>query len=231
MRPAGLLLRAAALAAFLATAAAQAPPAPAPVVLAPIAAPAAPGAAPVVPVVPVQAVAPAAPAAPAPVAAPAAVPPPAAPTTPAPAAPEAVVPPGAAPVAAAAAAPPPPPPPCPPLDALLKREYDSLFMLTRLVNLYTEQRTVLPTAPLNASFGPVTVLAPREGARVLPGAAGLDLRGLAAHPLQAILLAPTLGAQFVLGYYPATALPRAFLLLIEMRFIACLFCLIYIKFT
>jgi hypothetical protein len=75
----------------------------------------------------------------------------------------------------------------------------------RLVNLYTLADSSSPTPPLNASYAPLTILAPDSVAFLRRSR--LDPGSLAGDPLQAVLLAPTLGAHFVRGYFPASALP------------------------
>lgn len=65
-----------------------------------------------------------------------------------------------------------------------------------------------PAPPLNASYTPLTILAPTQQPTItFLEDAGINLRTLASSPLQSVLLAPSLGAHFVRGYFPATALP------------------------
>ena len=123
---------------------------------------------------------------------------------------------GPAPVPPTSPAPPTPPlqaaapllPPaaeCERVDTYIKDNYDVFFLLTRLIDSYTLQATE-PSPPLNASYTPLTILAPKSTIDFLQKN-NINIRELAASPLQSILLAPTVASHFVRGYFPADALP------------------------
>lgn len=138
------------------------------------------------------------------------------PTEPVPAPTPAAAAPGPAPTAPVSPAPPTPPlmaaapllPPaaeCELLDQYIKVNYDAFFLLTRLIDSYT-LNTTEPGTPLNASYAPLTILAPTSTVDFFRKN-NINIRDLAASPLQSILLAPTVASHFVRGYFPADALP------------------------
>ena len=132
--------------------------------------------------------------------------------------------PAPAPVAAAGPAPTPPVSPAPPtpplqaaapllppaaecelLDEYIKNNFDAFFLLTRLIDSYTLQSPE-PGTPLNASYAPLTILAPTSTVDFFRKN-NINIRELAASPLRSILLAPTVSSHFIRGYFPADALP------------------------
>jgi hypothetical protein len=128
-------------------------------------------------------------------------------------------PPAPAPAGAAAASPAPPTPTlaavapllppaseCEPLDETVMNKFDAFFLLTRLVDTYTLGKNEAMGPPLNASYAPLTILAPSSTLDFLR-VNNINVRELASNPLQTILFAPTLAGHFIRGYYPADALP------------------------
>jgi hypothetical protein len=95
---------------------------------------------------------------------------------------------------------------CEPLDILTMNQFDAFFLLTRLVDTYTLGKNEAMGPPLNASYAPLTILAPSSTVDFLR-ANNINIRELASNPLQTILFAPTLAGHFIRGYYPADALP------------------------
>jgi hypothetical protein len=76
----------------------------------------------------------------------------------------------------------------------------------RLVHAYTLERPQAGEA-INQTAVPLTILAPSRGTVEFLQDNDLDFRQIAADPLQAVLLAPTVASHYISGYYPASALP------------------------
>ena len=94
---------------------------------------------------------------------------------------------------------------CEALDEFIKDKYAEFFILSRLINAYT-LKNMEPSMPLNSSYAPLTILAPSNVIQFLIQN-NVNIKKLAASPLQTILFAPTVAGHFLRGYFPANALP------------------------
>lgn len=134
-------------------------------------------------------------------------------------------PPPVTPISTTPPTPPPPPPPsaeCLPLDQFIKQHYDAFFVLTRLIDTYTLNNEPPNAPPLNSSYAPLTILAPTSKSVIdFLMKNKVNVRELATDPLRSVLLAPTLGAHFARGYYPAESLPSTRVILRDMPMCLC----------